>query len=138
MGHHRRARHRRGPVLHRVRARRSPAHPQAGPSQQPATAAVTPAAAPLPSARPADQLDLLRREIDRLARSGGLSPKDAGDLRKKVQDVEKRLRKDGDDAAEKAEDLLDRLDDLRADGRLSAPAYQTLAPLATRLADTLT
>ncbi|GAA1632707.1 serine/threonine-protein kinase [Catellatospora bangladeshensis] len=115
-----------------------PPTPQAGPSQQPATAAVTPAAAPLPSARPADQLDLLRREIDRLARSGGLSPKDAGDLRKKVQDVEKRLRKDGDDAAEKAEDLLDRLDDLRADGRLSAPAYQTLAPLATRLADTLT
>ncbi|BCJ73254.1 hypothetical protein CS0771_27980 [Catellatospora sp. IY07-71] len=114
----------------------SPPTAQAGPSKPPTAA--TPAAAPLASTRPTDQLDLLRREIDRLARTGGIAPKDASDLRKKVQDVEKRLRKDGDDAAEKAEDLLDRLDDLRADGKLSAPAYQTLAPLATRLADTLT
>lgn len=116
----------------------APAPPTAHPAEPPATAAVTPAAAPPSPSRPGDQLDVLRREVDRLARTGDLSPKDAADLRKKFHDVEKRLGKDTDAAADKAEDLRARLDDLRADGRLSAPAYRTLAPLATRLAATLT
>ncbi|MEV4413790.1 protein kinase [Catellatospora sp. NPDC049609] len=129
-------------LLFIVYALGSPTPPatQAGPSATPNPAAVTPASAPRSPtgpARPGDQLGRLRREIDRLARSGGLTGKDAADLRKRVQDIEKRLRHDGDEAADKAQDLLERLDKLRDDGKLSDPAYRALAPLATHLSNTL-
>ncbi|WP_155372457.1 serine/threonine-protein kinase [Catellatospora vulcania] len=108
----------------------------AGPS---VPASASRAAAPQPSAaRPADQLRQLRQEIDRLAQTGGIAGKNAAELRKQVQDIEKRLRKDGDDeAADEARDLLAKLRDMRGDGDLSDGAYQVLEPIAGRLASAL-
>ncbi|MEV0454914.1 serine/threonine-protein kinase [Catellatospora methionotrophica] len=99
--------------------------------------AAKPSAKPSP-ARPADPLGELRQQIDRLARSGGIAGKEAAELRKQVQDVEKRLRRDGNaDAADEARELLTTLRDMRGDGDLSAGAYQVLEPLANRLATAL-
>ncbi|GAB4048542.1 serine/threonine-protein kinase [Catellatospora paridis] len=95
--------------------------------------------APKPSAaRPADPLAQLRQEIDRLARAGGIGGKDAAELRKQVQDIEKRLRRDGDgEAAGQARELLAKLRDMRGDGDLTDGAFQVLEPIVDRLAGTL-
>ncbi|WP_144126287.1 serine/threonine-protein kinase [Catellatospora sichuanensis] len=114
----------------------------AGPSNATAksnAASTTGPAAPKPSAaRPADPLVQLRQEIDRLAHTGGIAGKDAAELRKQIQDIEKRLRRDGDgDAADEARELLAKLRDMRGDGDLSDGAYGVLEPIVGRLADTL-
>lgn len=110
----------------------------AGPSGNANAANATrPAAKPSP-ARPADPLAQLRQEIDRLARAGGIDGKDAAELRKQVQDIEKRLRRDGDgEAADEARELLAKLREMRGDGDLSDGAYRVLEPIVGRLADAL-
>ncbi|MFD0596678.1 FIMAH domain-containing protein [Catellatospora coxensis] len=111
----------------------------AAPSNAPGASNAADAPRSEPSAtRPADPLAQLRQEIDRLARAGGIADKDAAELRKQVQDIEKRLRRDGDDeAADKARELLAKLRDMRGDGDLSDGAYQVLEPIVGRLTATL-
>ncbi|MEU8002454.1 serine/threonine-protein kinase [Catellatospora sp. NPDC049111] len=103
-----------------------------------AAGATRPAAHKPSAARPADPLAQLRQEIDRLARAGGIAGKEASELRKQVQEIEKRLRRDGDgEAAGEARELLAKLRDMRGDGDLSDGAYQVLEPIVGRLTATL-
>ncbi|MDI1466330.1 serine/threonine-protein kinase [Catellatospora sp. KI3] len=89
------------------------------------------AASPVAASRPDALLRSLAQEVDRLADSGALDDRAVRDLRKKLSDLDKRLRKG--EGREQAQDFIDRLQDLRRDDRLPAQGYDRLAELAGAL-----
>ncbi|GHJ43983.1 hypothetical protein Cs7R123_13250 [Catellatospora sp. TT07R-123] len=104
--------------------------PMAGATSGPARSV---AASPVAAARPDALLRSLTQEVDRLADSGAVDDRTARDLRKRLSDLDKRLRKDAGEGRSQAEDFIDRLQDLRRDGRLSPEAYDRLAELSGAL-----
>ncbi|MBV1853851.1 serine/threonine-protein kinase [Catellatospora tritici] len=90
-------------------------------------------ASPVAANRPDALLRSLVQEVDRLADSDALDDRAARDLRKKLSDLDKRLRKGEGEGREQAQDLIERLQDLRRDNRISAQGYDRLAELAGAL-----
>jgi len=106
-------------------------------------ASQSPTATPPPHAAqsvapPADEVAAVRALAEQQVRTGQLDPKAANDLRKRLDDITRRLdRNDPDRAAGTVTELSEKLTDLRDDGQLTTAGYDTLVPGLDRLAAAL-
>ena len=118
----------------------APTAPQLSPSPRPEPV-VQPSAATKPSPSgpervpvrptsepaPVDPIVAMRLAIQQQVSTGNLNPDKAPDLYKKVDEIAREMNEnDATDAARKAEELRDKLDDLLAQGQLSAGGHSTL------------
>jgi serine/threonine-protein kinase len=108
--------------------------PQAEPVVQPsATAKPSPSrpdrvpARPTSEPAPVDPIVAMRLAIQQQVSTGNLNPDKAPDLYKKVDEIAREMNEnDTTDAAKKAKELRDKLDDLLSQGQLSAGGHSTL------------
>lgn len=118
----------------------APTAPQLSPSPQPEPV-VQPSASAKPSPSrsdrvpvrptsepaPVDPIVAMRLAIQQQVSTGNLNPDKAPDLYKKVDEIAREMNEnDTTDAAKKAKELRDKLDDLLSQGQLSAGGHSTL------------
>ncbi len=102
------------------------------------TSAVPADASPSVTRPSAGTVDAVRAAVAAALQSGELDRQAAGDLDRRLDQIERDLRRgDRRNAAQRIDDLSERLDRLRRDDRLSDSAYATIAASLDALASTL-
>jgi hypothetical protein len=102
------------------------------------TPALPSGASPSVTGPSAGTVDAVRAAVAAALQSGELDGQAAGDLDRRLDQIERDLRRgDRRDAAQRIDDLGERLDRLRRDDRLSDSAYATIAASLDALASNL-
>jgi serine/threonine-protein kinase len=109
--------------------------PTTAPSAPPSPATAGPTrTAPAPPVPPVDPITDLRRTLDEQVASGQLKPKEADDLRKRVDEIARRLERDDPETGRKIGELRTRLADLRRQDKLTEAGYTALSRAVDRVA----
>jgi serine/threonine-protein kinase len=116
-------------------AARTTTAPTATRSAPPSPESVGPTrTAPVPPVPPVDPVTDLRRTLDEQVASGQLKPKEAEDLRKRIDDIARRLDRDDPETSKKIDELRTRLADLRRQDKLTEAGYTAMSRAVDRVA----